>query len=794
VISFCKLKIRLLTTIFLFNWTAARAQTECIWFLNGEIHDGETDEPLQFVQVILINNQQLTTLTNVYGYYEFWNLCPGEYLLEVELMGYKKIQKKIFIKNNVHEDFHLHHESCELPSVSIIHERPSTYIQELVLLEKEELSEQKGKTLGEILQNLPGIQAVKSGPTLFKPIIHGFYGNRIMILQNGLRIEGQQWGNDHAPEIDPDQAEKIEVIKGASALRYGNEAMGGVILISSEKPKTTSGFNGEVSSGFFSNGKGGLGSLSFNGAPKWIKGLGVGLKTGLKKHGNIKTPSYFLNNTGYEEMNYSVTFLLHKRKYQVFAEHTSYNSKIGIFEGSHIGNMVDLVAALQRSQPITQDRFTYKINRSYQKVNHNVYKVNINGTNGTWGRPGAMVALQHNLRKEFDVHRPKSSNITDPTISYDLMTLNGEFFFEHKPYNQLTGVVGYSFMNQSNISNTSEIRLFIPNFYSMNHGFFWIENFRLKRFLVEAGIRQEVRKYQIFKYINENKVSPQKIFFAPAFSAGFSYFINEHWQIKNHFSYVQRVPAINEMFSDGLHHAEGIFIVADTTFFHFKNEKLMNTVFLVDYSTNKKSKFTFNTSIFLMQNFINLKPIGVVSGIRGAYPAFKYVQYNSLFWVFEANYSNKISNKLNANFYGTYIYAKYLEKNDYFIGIPPSKLYLRLNYVVKENEYKKTSCYTTATYTFKQNYFPREIIEINYRDVSGPKTVHVVGDFLPPPNGYMLLEAGMFFSFQIKKQNLGVFISVENFTQTKYRDYLNRLRYYADEKGLNIRLRMVLTF
>jgi len=99
------------------------------------------------------------------------------------------------------------------------------------ILSGAELEATRGLSLGESLKSIAGVNSLQTGPSISKPVIHGVYSNRVLIMNNGVRQEGQNWGNDHAPEIDPFIATKVTVIKGAASIRYGSDAIGGAILL-----------------------------------------------------------------------------------------------------------------------------------------------------------------------------------------------------------------------------------------------------------------------------------------------------------------------------------------------------------------------------------------------------------------------------------------------------------------------------------------------------------------------------------------------------------------------------------
>ncbi|MEZ4982167.1 MAG: Plug domain-containing protein [Saprospiraceae bacterium] len=91
------------------------------------------------------------------------------------------------------------------------------------------LQESLQGTLAGTIANLPGVSILSTGATIAKPVINGLHSDRVLVLQNGIKIEGNQWGTEHAPEIDPFSAGNIEVEK-CRALVYGPEAIGGVVV------------------------------------------------------------------------------------------------------------------------------------------------------------------------------------------------------------------------------------------------------------------------------------------------------------------------------------------------------------------------------------------------------------------------------------------------------------------------------------------------------------------------------------------------------------------------------------
>src|SRR5690606_35068735 len=174
------------------------------------------------------------------------------------------------------------------------------------------------------------------GNSIVKPVINGLHSNRILILNNGVRQEGQQWGIEHAPEIDPFTADHWEVVKGAQGVRYGADALGGVIRVSASDIDLDNKWTGGSDVMGQSNGHGGMINARFEGAVKALPGLGWRMQTSGKKLGNYKTADYFLGNTGVNEFNYAGTLQYKKDRNQLELYFSHFGTQLGIFRGAHI--------------------------------------------------------------------------------------------------------------------------------------------------------------------------------------------------------------------------------------------------------------------------------------------------------------------------------------------------------------------------------------------------------------------------------------------------------------------------
>ncbi|MBK7882797.1 MAG: TonB-dependent receptor plug domain-containing protein [Chitinophagaceae bacterium] len=169
------------------------------------------------------------------------------------------------------------------------------------------LQETRGLSLSEALTKINGVTMLQTGSTISKPIIHGLHSNRILTINNGVRQEGQQWGNEHAPEIDPFIADKLTVIKGVDELKYGSDAIGGVVLVDPKPLRNKPGYAAEINTAYFTNNRQYVLSGVFEQQLKKISAFTYRVQGTFKKAANAATPGYRLNNTASEEKNFSIT-------------------------------------------------------------------------------------------------------------------------------------------------------------------------------------------------------------------------------------------------------------------------------------------------------------------------------------------------------------------------------------------------------------------------------------------------------------------------------------------------------
>jgi len=208
--------------------------------LTGVVTDKADGKPIPGV-LISIPDLKTGTVTDIDGRYSINRLPKGNYLLQISYLGYTTLNKSFNGAKSTVLDIQLISASIETGEVIITGVSKATEIRRnpipMVAIGKTFIEQHSasGNVIDEIA-NLPGISAVTTGPNISKPVIRGLGYNRVITLQDGIRQEGQQWGDEHGIEVDQNSIDRVEIIKGPASLTYGSDAIGGVINLISPNP------------------------------------------------------------------------------------------------------------------------------------------------------------------------------------------------------------------------------------------------------------------------------------------------------------------------------------------------------------------------------------------------------------------------------------------------------------------------------------------------------------------------------------------------------------------------------
>lgn len=758
------------------------AQPKCEATLCGIVTDAETQSPIAFAQVFIEENNA-GAVTDEKGRFHFHNLCEGTYTIVSQHIGCPHVAKEVFIKGNVEVDFSLHHKGVHLEEI-VVKEKsvlPAS-VQTERTLSGLQLNAVQGETLGDALQNLPGVTTLNTGTSIAKPVIRGLHSNRVLVLNNGVRQEGQQWGLDHGPEVDPYVADELKVIMGANSVRYGADALGGVILIEPKPLRETAGIGGEINLAGFSNGLVGVVSGQVDGHQKLSSSaLAYRLQGTLKRGGNTQTPDYFLDNTGLSEKNISAALGLQKEGFGTEVFYSLFTTDLGILRDAHIGNLTDLQNAIERGRPIRNNGFSYQLDRPLQRVAHHLLKVKSHWEAESLGKLSLVYARQFNRRQEFDAHKRFGSPPTgfdNPEIEFEITTHTLDVAFEHAAFQHFSGTFGAQWMHQVNTTDRGGL---IPNYSNQNIGVYWIERWRKYPFPLEleGGIRFDSRSMDIERR-GADVIDRQLEFNNASGTFGAVYHFPKYLKARLHAGSAWRAPAVNELYSDGVHHGSASFELGSED---LTAERATNLNLGFDLSLDGKTTGTGLTASLAfyqnrVDNFIYLEPQDKpVLTIRGAFPAFHYVQTDARLRGLDWQAEWRPVKWLSIGSAISILRARNLQTDDWLVFMPADSYRHSMGYYFDKNATE-----------------PKSFLKLTMENVARQTRAPEGQDYTPPPPGFTLFEVEGGTQLNWFGQSVHLGLTVQNVFNKSYRSYLNRLRYYAAEQGRNVAVRIKLEF
>jgi iron complex outermembrane receptor protein len=735
------------------------------------------------------------------------NIPNGPTKVLITYVGYKPIDTIIEVNGNLEINFKMKQKNEQLDEIVVKHK--NNYFNHSVSEQKikeKTIEKFSSQSLGNLLKEVPGVSVLKSGNTVVKPVINGLHSSRVAIFNNNVKLEDQQWGMEHAPNFDVNAAGKITVLKGASALQYGGDAIGGIVIIEPFSTKKDTLF-GKTIMTMESNGRGGTISSSLH------KGnfcdWSWNAQGSFKYYGDREAPDYTLSNTGNREANFSGDLKYIGKKFDFAAYYSLYSATIGILSASHIGNVNDLYNSINNQTPSVTDDFTYSIKNPKQKVQHHLAKLNYN----YYIKDGQSLALQYafqfNNRKEFDLRTGVADS--KPALDLNLIThtVNADYKLSFSDWDFKSGILG---LYQNNTANPNTgVRPLIPTYDKLEAGIYAVADHHITDdFSIEAGIRYdfstiEATKYYLKSRWEERDYSPQfDTFIAgdfgtqwltkPTFtfhnfsaSIGTQYSFGKDYEWYFNLSRAVRNPNPSEFFSDGLHHSSGMIELGDLRLKQEKSNKISTSL----QRKWQKVKINLNPFLNYIEDYMFLKPVGFETTIRGAFPVWEYQQTNALLTGVDFNSEWQMSEHWQHRLLLTYVNGRDKTNNDAIIDMPPLTLNNRIQF--NKKEWNNLTLELQSEMVFRQTQFPDNNFTTNI--IENGNFVPVEVDISTPPPAYHLLHFTSDFQFKVTDHSLATLgFSVFNILDTPYRDYLNRQRFYADELGRNFQIQLKINY
>jgi iron complex outermembrane receptor protein len=776
-----KLKIIYTIVAFVFATQNIIAQNK----ISGNIKDEQTKEILTGVSVY-ISDLKTGANTDKEGNYELENIKTGTYLLEISFIGYKKRVERIYIDKDTVLDFLISQSVSELNEVVVTAVSRSTELKLSPIIIKPidvgVLNQNSSTNLIDALKNIPGVNQITTGAGISKPTIRGLGYNRVISLYNGIRQEGQQWGDEHGIEIDEYSIDRIEIVKGPGSLMYGSDGIAGVLNFISPQAPPVGQIKTQLISNYQSNNNLIGYSLSNAGNKNGIQWLG---RFSNKYAGNYQNRyDGKVYNSGFQEYNGSLFLGVTKKWGYSHLNLSNFNTTLNMVEGDRdsLGNFIfatpDGNGSTTELSATAKDLSGYKIGFPHQEVNH----LRVLTNNYFILRKGTMnldLGYQNNKRQEFgDVLNPN-----DKDLFFDLKTINYNLRYNLAEMNGWETSVGISGMQQSNTNKGLEF--LIPEYNLFDIGGFLFTQKTFKKLTLAGGLRFDNRYINTKELILDSLETPvsvedstTEIKFQPlsknynsySGSVGLSYQVSKKSTIKFNLSRGFRAPNISEIASNGRHEGTLRFEYGTSDL----KPEISHQIDLAYFLNSDHVTFEFTPFANYISNYIFTEKLTSTLGgdsipdPADPAPAFKFAQGNTTLIGGEI-YLDIHPHPFDwLHIENSFSYVQATQNNQpdstkYLPFIPAPKYRGELKAQFKKVGKTLTNAYIKFGVDY---YFQQDKFFSAYGTETGTPS-------------YTLLSAGL--GANVKAFNrpnfMSVFISAENLTDVAYQSHLSRLKY-----------------
>lgn len=553
-----KLVIHILPAILCLH---AFAQRE----IHGTVSDTETNESLIGAEVYFPDLKK-GTITDVNGVYSIDDLPTGRLTVQISFIGYDpQVIEVDLTSSNQTLDVRLKESAREMNEVIVTGVSASTERRlspiPAAVKNKKYLLHSSATNIVDAIAKIPGMDQLTTGQAISKPIIRGLGYNRVLTLLNGVRQEGQQWGDEHGIEIDEFSIDKVEVIKGPGSIAYGSDAMAGVINFQTPKEEKEGRISANVETEYQSNSN--LYGLSAFNSGK-IHGINWQGRVTRKEAGNYKNSlDGKVFNSGFNELDFNGALGINKKWGFSNLSFSNFHQNIGIVEGdrSSTGSFTRMIkdnTGQVVERPVTKDELDgYQLDIPRQSINH--FRIS-DASHIYFSRSNLSIdlAFQQNIRKEFG----NPANPSEEGLYFKLNTYNYSFKYAFPEQNNWNTVIGFNGMYQSNANLGQEF--LIPAYNLMDGGLFVLTQRKINSLLISGGLRVDNRHISSDQLILQENGAPVEHFEAISTnfsnitgSAGLSYQAGKHWTLKLNLARAFRAPTLAELSSNGVH--EGTF-------------------------------------------------------------------------------------------------------------------------------------------------------------------------------------------------------------------------------------------
>jgi iron complex outermembrane receptor protein len=557
----------------------ANAQNKIV----GVVNDSN-NQPINGV-LISIPEVHKETVSDESGNYELTNLPSGKFKIVFSFIGFATQSKEVIINQKEQtisiqllENFH------QMDEVIVSTAFKKLQSQNVMKVEHESIKslQQKGvATLIEGLATIPGVSQVSTGTSIGKPVIRGLSGNRVLVYSQGVRMENQQFGEEHGLGLNDAGVESVEVIKGPASLLYGSDAIGGVLYFNPEKfgKANTSEIN--FNQKYFSNTNGTNSSVGYKLSGEDLK---FSARISNNKHSDYKiADGDRVSNTRYEELDFKTGLGYSNSSFSTVFRYNYNELDLGIPEEG-----IDEQTTSKHPEFPKQGVFNHVLS-----LNNSIYFKN--------SKLDADVGYIINERSEFE-----DSDTAD--LKMKLKTFNYNVKYHLPKFGKFEAIVGTQGMHQTNLNLGEE--LLIPDATTNDYGVFGTINYEWNDNVIQAGIRYDNREITSDSHGIEGEegyfAALDKKFESFNSSLGFKTNLQENLTLRLNLASGFRAPNLAELTSNGVHEGSNRYEIGNS---NLENEQNFQADLNLEYGNSHFEVFV-NGFYNHINNYIFISPNG----------------------------------------------------------------------------------------------------------------------------------------------------------------------------------------
>ncbi len=764
--------------------------------LKGKITSHSDQQPLPGV-IIYLPDFKNAVISKTDGTFEMNNLPPVKTLIQIKMLGYKTIIQSIDLSKETQLNLEMEEAVVEENEVVITGVSKATEMKRspvpMAFIDSKYLNENTATNIIDALSKVPGVNVLSTGPNVSKPYIRGLGYNRVLTLFDGVRQEGQQWGDEHGVEVDQYLIDRIEVVKGPASLIYGSDALAGVVNLIPENPAPEGTIKTSLQSNYQSNN--GLRSVSLGHSGN-SKGFIWGLRSSYKQAYDFQNKyDGRVYNTGFKEMDLNAYVGVNRQWGYSHLNFSVYDNLQEIPDGSRDSltrKFTKQVSEEDTLRPIVSpaELKSYAISAIHQHVQH----VRIFSTTNfilPKGKIALRLGYQKSVRREYS--HPQNVNVPGLYLNMNTGTYDVKYYLPEKRNWETT--FGLNGMYQLNDPNGGT-EFVIPGYSLFDLAPFLYVKKNIKKWDLAFGARYDTRAFRNtamytalnpvtgFEGVTNDTAGALKRFndYQHRFSGfsgslGLTYNINAKWLIKGNVARGFRAPNISELSAKGVHPGTGFEQLGDA---NFKPEFSLQEdlgVFFESKHVSASAEVFYN----LIDNYIfNQKLASLVGGDSiytesgNDYPVFKFRQTRAQLFGGEAridihphpldwlHFENSISLVYAENLGGNG--AVLDNTNKYLPFIPPLH----------------TNSELRAEFRKKRKWFSNIFMKVGVQYYADQNRVYSAEGTETKTPGYVLIDAGVGATVNTQKGKplFTVSLTGTNLADVAYQSNMSRLKYF----------------